>query len=117
MILTGMAGIIVIEIYTAVMLRFFENTNNKVGKGFAILGIYLFVVCYSKRFLALGKRKVLTHGNRWAAQQHDMAVRRRGPADRPEKQSHGSRRRVSLHRQRRWYVSCDNSNKNSSLRF
>lgn len=49
MILTGMAGIIVIEIYTAVMLRFFENTNNKVGKGFAILGIYLFVVCYSKR--------------------------------------------------------------------
>ncbi|KAK8240885.1 MFS monosaccharide transporter [Phyllosticta capitalensis] len=47
MILTGMAGIIVIEIYTAVMLRFFENTNNKVGKGFAILGIYLFVVCYN----------------------------------------------------------------------
>lgn len=28
------------------MQREFQNTNNRVGKGFAILGIYLFVVCY-----------------------------------------------------------------------
>ncbi|KAK8224255.1 putative MFS monosaccharide transporter [Phyllosticta paracitricarpa] len=47
MILTGMAGIVVIEIYAAIMLHFFDNTDNKVGKGFAILGIYLFVVCYN----------------------------------------------------------------------
>ncbi|KIW90387.1 uncharacterized protein Z519_09032 [Cladophialophora bantiana CBS 173.52] len=46
MILAGLSGIIVIEIYAAVMQREFQNTNNKVGKGFAVLGIYLFVVTY-----------------------------------------------------------------------
>ncbi|KAI1339773.1 solute carrier family 2 [Xylariaceae sp. FL0016] len=46
MILTGLAGIIIIEIYAAVMQREFQNSSNRVGKGFAILGIYLFVVCY-----------------------------------------------------------------------
>lgn len=46
MILAGLCGIILIEIYAAVMQRKFQNTTNHVGKGFAILGIYLFVVCY-----------------------------------------------------------------------
>ncbi|WPH00512.1 putative MFS monosaccharide transporter [Acrodontium crateriforme] len=46
MILAGLSGIIVIEIYAAVMQLKFQNTNNKVGKGFAVLAIYLFVVCY-----------------------------------------------------------------------
>lgn len=46
MILTGLSGIIVIEIYAAVMQREFQNTDNRVGKGFAVLGIYLFVVTY-----------------------------------------------------------------------
>ncbi|KAE8353066.1 MFS monosaccharide transporter [Aspergillus coremiiformis] len=46
MILSGLAGIIVVEIYAAVMQREFQNTNNQVGKGFAVLGIYLFVVAY-----------------------------------------------------------------------
>lgn len=46
MILSGLAGIILIEIYAAVMQREFQHTDNKVGKGFAILGIYLFVVNY-----------------------------------------------------------------------
>ncbi|CEJ60930.1 Putative Solute carrier family 2 [Penicillium brasilianum] len=46
MIITGLAGIVLIEIYAAVMQREFQNTDNRVGKGFAILGIYLFVVCY-----------------------------------------------------------------------
>ncbi|KAJ9631808.1 hypothetical protein H2203_000208 [Taxawa tesnikishii (nom. ined.)] len=46
MIITGLAGIVLIEIYAAVMQREFQNTNNRIGKGFAILGIYLFVVCY-----------------------------------------------------------------------
>lgn len=48
MILTGLAGIVIVEIYAAVMQREFQNTNNQVGKGFAILGIYLFVVIYCK---------------------------------------------------------------------
>ncbi|KAJ5498504.1 Major facilitator superfamily domain general substrate transporter [Penicillium expansum] len=46
MLITGLAGIVLIEIYAAVMQRQFQNTDNRVGKGFAILGIYLFVVCY-----------------------------------------------------------------------
>lgn len=46
MILTGLSAIILIEIYAAVMQREFQNTNNRVGKGFALLGIYLFVVAY-----------------------------------------------------------------------
>ncbi|KAK8074115.1 MFS monosaccharide transporter [Apiospora phragmitis] len=46
MILTGLGGIIVVEVYAAVMQRAFQNTDNRVGKGFAILGIYLFVVTY-----------------------------------------------------------------------
>lgn len=48
MILTGLAGIVIVEIYAAVMQREFQKTNNQVGKGFAILGIYLFVVIYCK---------------------------------------------------------------------
>jgi len=46
MILTGLSGIIIVEIYAAVMQREFQNTENKIGKGFAVLGIYLFVVTY-----------------------------------------------------------------------
>ncbi|KAJ6508944.1 MFS transporter [Mycena sanguinolenta] len=46
MLLTGMAGIIVVEIYAAVMQLEFADSSNKVGKGFAVLGIYLFVVMY-----------------------------------------------------------------------
>ena len=49
MLLSGLSGIIVIEIYAAVMQREFQNTDNQVGKGFAVLGIYLFVVAYCKR--------------------------------------------------------------------
>lgn len=48
MILTGLSGVIVVEIYAAVMQREFQDTNNKVGKGFTILGIYLFAVIYCK---------------------------------------------------------------------
>ncbi|OQE20332.1 hypothetical protein PENSTE_c013G09693 [Penicillium steckii] len=46
MMIAGLSGIVLIEIYAAVMQRVFQNTDNRVGKGFAILGIYLFVVCY-----------------------------------------------------------------------
>ncbi|KAJ5977535.1 hypothetical protein N7501_000877 [Penicillium viridicatum] len=46
MLIAGLAGVVLIEIYAAVMQRQFQNTDNRVGKGFAILGIYLFVVFY-----------------------------------------------------------------------
>lgn len=46
MIITGLSGVVLIEIYAAVMQREFQNTDNKVGKGFAVLGIYLFVITY-----------------------------------------------------------------------
>ncbi|CAL5867188.1 uncharacterized protein PFLUO_LOCUS1400 [Penicillium psychrofluorescens] len=46
MIITGLIGVMLIEIYAAVMQREFQNTDNRVGKGFAILGIYLFVVVF-----------------------------------------------------------------------
>ncbi|KAJ5485417.1 hypothetical protein N7539_005405 [Penicillium diatomitis] len=46
MLIAGLAGIVLIEIYAAVMQREFQHTDNKIGKGFAILGIYLFVVCF-----------------------------------------------------------------------
>ena len=48
MLLTGMAGIIVIEIYAAIMQKEFQNSNNRVGKGFAVLGIYLFCLTYCR---------------------------------------------------------------------
>ena len=53
MILTGLSGIIIVEIYTSVMQMEFQNTHNRVGKGFAILGIYLFVVTYCESPLHL----------------------------------------------------------------
>ncbi|CAN8099695.1 unnamed protein product [Discula destructiva] len=46
MILAGLSSIVVIEIYTSVMQLKFQNTENKVGKAFAVLGIYFFVVAY-----------------------------------------------------------------------
>lgn len=52
MILAGLSGIIIVEIYAAVMQREFQNTDNRVGKGFAVLGIYLFVVVYCESFLS-----------------------------------------------------------------
>lgn len=48
MLLAGVAWVIVVEIYCAIMQRAFQNTDNRVGKGFAILGIYLFAVGYCK---------------------------------------------------------------------
>jgi hypothetical protein len=51
MILTGLSGVVLIEIYAAVMQREFQNTENNVGKGFAVLGIYLFVVTYCTSLL------------------------------------------------------------------
>ena len=53
MILVGLGGIVIVEIYAAVMQREFQYTHNKVGKGFAILGIYLFVVTYCTFILSL----------------------------------------------------------------
>ncbi|KIW85429.1 hypothetical protein Z517_00819 [Fonsecaea pedrosoi CBS 271.37] len=46
MLLIGVVWVVVTEIYAAVMQREFQHTNNRVGKGFAILGIYIFTVGY-----------------------------------------------------------------------
>lgn len=46
MLLAGTAWVVVTEIYAAVMQREFQDTNNRVGKGFAILGIYVFTLGY-----------------------------------------------------------------------
>lgn len=51
MLLFGLACVIVTEIYAAIMQLKFQNTDNRVGKGFAILGIFLFVVCYCEYHL------------------------------------------------------------------
>ncbi|KAJ7577025.1 hypothetical protein C8J56DRAFT_1114525 [Mycena floridula] len=41
-------------IYSALMSRFFASSNNKIGKGFAILGIYLFTAIYYDMDLRCG---------------------------------------------------------------
>lgn len=46
MILTGMSGLALVMVYSALMQRFFQNSDNAVGKGFAVLGIYLYVALY-----------------------------------------------------------------------
>ncbi|KAI1087405.1 putative MFS monosaccharide transporter [Rostrohypoxylon terebratum] len=46
MIIAGTSGLILIMIYIAVMQREFQNTDNRIGKGFAVLGIYLYVAWY-----------------------------------------------------------------------
>ena len=72
MILAGLSGIVVVEIYAAVMQREFQNTDNKIGKGFAVLGIYLFVVVYcestSSKQLWAWWRRVKLMKYRWHAQ-------------------------------------------------
>ncbi|KAI0413942.1 putative MFS monosaccharide transporter [Xylaria grammica] len=46
MLLAGIICVILTELYSAVLQREFQHTDNRVGKGFAILGIYIFAVCY-----------------------------------------------------------------------
>ncbi|OTB00307.1 hypothetical protein M426DRAFT_324356 [Hypoxylon sp. CI-4A] len=46
MILLGLVGLIVIMIYAAIMQREFQNSDNRIGKGFAVLAIYLYVAWY-----------------------------------------------------------------------
>ena len=40
-------------IFAAVMQREFENTDNNVGKGFAIAGLYVFIIGYCKASVRL----------------------------------------------------------------
>lgn len=54
MILTGLTLIIAIEIYASIMQMEFQNSNNAVGKGFAVLGIYLFCVSLDRHHRAYG---------------------------------------------------------------
>ncbi|KAI2606727.1 putative MFS monosaccharide transporter [Hypoxylon sp. NC1633] len=46
MMLAGLSGLVLIMIYASVMQHVFQNSNNQIGKGFAVLGIYLYVAWY-----------------------------------------------------------------------
>lgn len=46
MILCGVGGIVLVEIYLAVMQREFAQSHNGVGKGFAVAGVYMFCILY-----------------------------------------------------------------------
>lgn len=72
MILAGLTGIIIVEIYAAVMQREFQKTNNRVGKSFAILGIYLFVVTYCS--FSVHPYLSITDEIRWNVKQHNLAL-------------------------------------------
>ena len=76
MILAGLSGIIIVEIYAAVMQLKFQNTTNNVGKGFAILGIYLFVTIYCEPTLPLANMHcplgLILH--RRYAQQYNLVI-------------------------------------------
>jgi hypothetical protein len=74
MILTGLSGIIVVEIYSAIMQWKFQNTTNTVGKGFAILGIYLFSVIYCE-FSKLHLKILQLMISRWNDKQHNLDLR------------------------------------------
>ncbi|KAF7359490.1 MFS monosaccharide transporter [Mycena sanguinolenta] len=45
-LMLGLSLIIVTEIYAAIMQLKFQNSPSRVGKGFAVAGIFFFVVCY-----------------------------------------------------------------------
>lgn len=45
-LLLGLALVVITEIYCAVMQMEFQNSDSRVGKGFAVAGIFVFVVCY-----------------------------------------------------------------------
>ena len=53
MLITGLAGIIIVEIYSAVMQLKFQHSNNAVGKAFAVAGIYVYAVIYCKSLYSL----------------------------------------------------------------
>jgi hypothetical protein len=90
MILAGLSGIMVVEIYSAIMQWKFQNTTNTVGKGFAILGIYLFSVIYCELPLRNNDTMGANETQRWNDQQHNLDLRLRDPSQSTEKQSHGT---------------------------
>lgn len=79
MILAGLSGVIAIEVYAAIMQREFQDTDNKIGKGFTILGIYLFAVIYCQYRPPNQMRVRVLTCFRWNAQQHNLALRRGSP--------------------------------------
>ncbi|UJO22214.1 Hexose transporter 2 [Fulvia fulva] len=50
LLLAGMGGSILIQTYCAIMQWNFQDSDNEVGKGFAIFGIYLHTICHSAAF-------------------------------------------------------------------
>jgi hypothetical protein len=103
MLLAGVAWIIVTEIYAAVMQREFQNTNNRVGQGFAILGIYVFTVGYCQLF-SIQKCSAANVSGRRLDQPRHLAVRGISPSGGSSKQIHGRGRILTLLRQCQQYV-------------
>lgn len=79
MILAGLSAVIVIEIYAAIMQWQFQDTSNTVGKGFAILGIYLFC-CFCKFSIGqtICNQRLMTSNRLWPLEQYNLAVRSGG---------------------------------------
>jgi uncharacterized membrane protein len=102
MILTGLSGIVIVEIYAAVMQLKFQNTTNNVGKGFAILGIYLFVTIYCEPTIVLINMhwlpRLILH--RRYAEQYNVAIWSGNRSHPTTKQSYGPSSSIPFYRQR-----------------
>ncbi|KAF5352978.1 hypothetical protein D9758_007943 [Tetrapyrgos nigripes] len=46
LLVCGSAGLCIVLVYSALMARFFANSDNRIGKGFGILGIYVYTAIY-----------------------------------------------------------------------
>ncbi|SMQ52071.1 unnamed protein product [Zymoseptoria tritici ST99CH_1A5] len=46
MMLTGLTGIIITLTYTAIMQHEFQHTDNQIGKGFTVLGLFLYGIVF-----------------------------------------------------------------------
>ena len=97
MLLAGLSWVVVTEIYSAVMQRCFQDTDNKVGKGFAILGIYVFAVGYCKLPSSYQSRMTLIHMCRRLDQSSNLALRRRSLAHVHQEQDHGCGCSITLY--------------------
>lgn len=105
MLLFGVGSTVITEVYSAVMQRCFQHSDNKVGKGFAILGIYLVAVFYCECTQGLPIRGILMLcENRQLSEQYHLALRSRSSAHVYPKQSNGCSSCIALHSQCGPYV-------------
>ena len=117
MLLTGVASLVIIEVYSAVMQKFFQHSDNDVGKGFSILGIYLVAAFYC-RVLHTRKKiraKLTIIRYRQPYQQHHLALRSRGFTNANSKPGYGCGCSLALYSQCRTYANSSLSSGASDL--